>query len=255
MSRLITGLTRERERAIQQRLMGRLEGALLIALSREIRRAMMDFADNYASPGSMSGAKEKHNQNINSILMRGWRGSADSFGSRILDAANKLQGKNLFVGYDAAVQRWILANSGAKLTEITGTTFKQSTMIIEAAVKESVTAGLSERATGQLIRQRMSDKSAVSVARSRVIARTEVHAASQAGVQMAAEEMDIPAKKEWISALGDSTREDHADADGQVRSLQDAFIVGGESLMYPGDPSGSAEQVINCRCSEGIVIE
>lgn len=227
----------------------------MIALSREIRRAMLDFADNYASPGAMAGAKEKHNQNINSILMRGWQGSADSFGSRILDAANKLQGKNLFGGYDAAVQRWILANSGAKLTEITGTTFKQATMIIEAAVKESVTAGLSERAAGQLIRQRISEKSAVSVARSRVIARTEVHAASQAGVQMAAEEMDIPAKKEWISAQGDRTRDDHLDADGQVRALQEAFIVGGEELMYPGDPSGSAEQVINCRCSEGIVID
>jgi len=29
--------------------------------------------------------------------------------------------------------------------------------------------------------------------------------------------------------------------------------VGGERLMYPGDPSGSAENVINCRCAVGHI--
>ena len=29
----------------------------------------------------------------------------------------------------------------------------------------------------------------------------------------------------------------------------DPFLVGGEQLLYPGDPAGSSENVINCRCS------
>ena len=30
--------------------------------------------------------------------------------------------------------------------------------------------------------------------------------------------------------------------------LDEAFIVGGEALMYPGDPAGSPGNVINCHC-------
>ncbi len=45
------------------------------------------------------------------------------------------------------------------------------------------------------------------------------------------------------------TREDHAEADGQEVGMDEPFDVGGEQLMYPGDPAGSAGNVINCRCT------
>ncbi len=34
-----------------------------------------------------------------------------------------------------------------------------------------------------------------------------------------------------------------------VQGVNEAFDVGGEALMYPGDPSGSAGNTINCRCT------
>ena len=43
------------------------------------------------------------------------------------------------------------------------------------------------------------------------------------------------------------------DADGQVRAIGDTFDVDGEQLAYPGDPSGSAGNVINCRCTIAIL--
>jgi hypothetical protein len=52
----------------------------------------------------------------------------------------------------------------------------------------------------------------------------------------------------WNAVGDDRTREEHADADGQEVALNEAFIVGGEPLMYPGDPSGSDWNTINCRC-------
>ena len=55
-------------------------------------------------------------------------------------------------------------------------------------------------------------------------------------------------KREWVAAQGERTREDHSAANGQIVSMNQPFIVGGEELMYPGDPNGSAENVINCRC-------
>ncbi len=31
--------------------------------------------------------------------------------------------------------------------------------------------------------------------------------------------------------------------------MDEAFDVGGEQLMYPGDPAGSAGNICNCRCT------
>jgi len=56
-------------------------------------------------------------------------------------------------------------------------------------------------------------------------------------------------KKEWIASFDDRTRDAHAEADGQIVMQSDPFLVGGEQLLYPGDPAGSSTNVINCRCS------
>ena len=51
------------------------------------------------------------------------------------------------------------------------------------------------------------------------------------------------------NAVGDAhTRPAHAAADGQTVGLNEPFSVGGEDLMYPGDPSGSPRMVNGCRC-------
>ena len=54
--------------------------------------------------------------------------------------------------------------------------------------------------------------------------------------------------KVWNAIGDDRTRPDHLDADGQEVALDDTFLVGGEDLLYPGDPAGSDEEIINCRC-------
>ena len=56
-------------------------------------------------------------------------------------------------------------------------------------------------------------------------------------------------KKEWIASFDDRTRDTHAAADSQVVNYNESFLVGSEYLNYPGDPSGSSTEVINCRCS------
>lgn len=68
---------------------------------------------------------------------------------------------------------------------------------------------------------------------------------------------DIPKpKKMWISAKqGGRTRQEHWDADGQVVDYDKPFIVGGEELMYPGDPAGSAWNTINCLCRMVPVVD
>lgn len=70
-------------------------------------------------------------------------------------------------------------------------------------------------------------------------------AASAAVVQ---DKPEYRIEREWIAILDSHTRLAHADADGQRVPLGTPFEVDGESLRWPGDPLGSADNVINCRC-------
>jgi Phage portal protein/Phage Mu protein F like protein len=68
------------------------------------------------------------------------------------------------------------------------------------------------------------------------------HAMTDAGVEY----------KGWLSSHGPTVRPAHAAAEDQYADdpipLDEPFIVNGEELMYPGDESGSPENVINCHC-------
>jgi hypothetical protein len=56
-------------------------------------------------------------------------------------------------------------------------------------------------------------------------------------------------KKQWLAAHDTRTRPTHRAADGLIVGMDDAFHVGAADLEYPGDPSGPAAEVINCRCT------
>lgn len=69
---------------------------------------------------------------------------------------------------------------------------------------------------------------------------------------------DLSTKSEWFtgdgliihnSTIDSRTRPSHVLADGQRVGLTEPFIVGGAPLMFPGDPSGPAGEVISCRCT------
>jgi len=81
------------------------------------------------------------------------------------------------------------------------------------------------------------------------IARTEVHAASNTATQAAVESTGLTGlTREWIAMADERVRSSHRKAHGQVRGMDEAFDVNGEELQFPGDPKGSAGNVINCRC-------
>lgn len=87
--------------------------------------------------------------------------------------------------------------------------------------------------------------------RATTIARTEVISGYNGGTQRAIQNTDesITAGMEWIAALDDRTRIAHSMADGDIVRVGENFTVDGEELEYPGDPGGSPENVINCRCT------
>jgi hypothetical protein len=116
---------------------------------------------------------------------------------------------------------------------------------VSAQLLQGVSAGESipELAT------RVKNTAGVSDARSLTIARTEVHAAHEAGSYDQALFVDPDAVKIWLATEDARTRETHRAADGQRRRLNEPFEVGGGQLRYPGDPLGPADEIINCRCT------
>ena len=80
------------------------------------------------------------------------------------------------------------------------------------------------------------------------ITRTEGHRIQQESTMdacYAARERGADVVKQWDATMDANTRESHQMVDGEIRALDEKFSNG---LMYPGDPSGSAAEVINCRC-------
>lgn len=80
------------------------------------------------------------------------------------------------------------------------------------------------------------------------ITRTEGHRIQQESTMdacYAARERGADVVKQWDATMDANTRESHQMVDGEIRELDEKFSNG---LMYPGDPSGSAAEVINCRC-------
>lgn len=86
--------------------------------------------------------------------------------------------------------------------------------------------------------------------RSTVIARTETISSTNYGGQQAAKATGLTLQKTWLATNDDRTRDTHRDADGQTVPMDEPYIVDGERLMFPGDPDGSAANVIQCRCTE-----
>jgi hypothetical protein len=64
-------------------------------------------------------------------------------------------------------------------------------------------------------------------------------------------------KKGWQASNLENVRASHLQAEQSYSKgipLDKPFRVGGAELMYPGDPNGPAQEVINCRCFTFAVI-
>jgi HK97 family phage portal protein len=88
--------------------------------------------------------------------------------------------------------------------------------------------------------------------RALTIARTQTAGAvgtgRHAGMKTAGVEL-----RSWLSARDKDVRDSHRKAEQRYAegiALDVPFQVGGELLMYPADPAGSAANIINCRCVE-----
>lgn len=86
------------------------------------------------------------------------------------------------------------------------------------------------------------------------IARSETTTATNYATVLASQDSEWVQVKKWISVQDARTRRpphsiyDHLDMNGQTVDENAPFFVGGENIMFPGDPKAKAGNTINCRC-------
>ncbi len=89
----------------------------------------------------------------------------------------------------------------------------------------------------------------LSDSRARTIARTETGTVTEGAQWVTYSASGVPFKR-WLTTLDGKERDTHHEAHGQIRPIDEPFDVGDAQLMYPLDPEGPPEEVINCRCSQ-----
>lgn len=114
-----------------------------------------------------------------------------------------------------------------------------------ALLADQANAGASIEQMAQAVSEQFD---ALTVTRARVIARTEVIAASNLGTMTAYQESGVVDAQEWLTARDERVRPSHQAADEQTQLLGQPFQVGGAALRFPGDPQGPPQEVIQCRC-------
>jgi len=87
------------------------------------------------------------------------------------------------------------------------------------------------------------------------VARTMSTAAANGGKLEGWKQSEVVTGKRWRSSGGSRTRKSHRKVNGDVQPLDKKFKVGDSWLMYPGDPSGEAKEIVNCRCTMQSVMD
>lgn len=185
-------------------------------------------------------------------------GVGSLYGKRVGSAINKELKEftfNTFIStFERGIYQWLFTNGGSRITLL------QESYI--AYINNVIATGLAD---GKTIREISADLQKMVNRRNFYrwqalrIARTETTTASNYSAIIAGEVSGFVTEKVWISAQDARTRRppeshfNHYAMNGVKVGLNERFNVGGEKLLFPGGPKGSAGNVINCRCTVAII--
>lgn len=121
--------------------------------------------------------------------------------------------------------------------------------LLKKKITAQVSRGIATGMSYQQVAQQLASYTNIGFNNAVRIARTEGHRIQvQSGMDACykAKSKGADVVKQWDATLDSSTRESHQQVDGEIRELDKPFSNG---LMFPGDPSGGAAEVVNCRCA------
>lgn len=137
----------------------------------------------------------------------------------------------------------------SKISEGLYTRLGEDVALLKKKISSEVSRGIATGMSFQQVAQQLASISNIGYNNAIRIARTEGHRVQvQSGMDACykARELGANIVKQWDSTLDGATRPTHQAVDGEIRELDEKFS---NNLMFPGDPSGAAAEVINCRCA------
>lgn len=138
---------------------------------------------------------------------------------------------------------WIRRHAAEKVVQISFTTKK----ILKRILKLGEEEGLSHREIAKGI---LNKTEVLTMYRAAKITRTEIHTGVNTAIHESVRVTGTIEEKEWLTAGDLRVRESHVWADGERVGIDEMYIMTGEALRFPGDPNGSAWNIINDRCAE-----
>jgi len=125
-------------------------------------------------------------------------------------------------------------------------------------IRKEIEQGLEKNLTKEKIARNITKvtQGTISKIRALRIARTETTHANSKSTEILSNAIPFEQVKIWIPRIDGRERPEHgAMLNKKPIPKNQPFIVGGESLMYPGDSSlgASAGNLVNCRCSQHYI--
>lgn len=223
---------------------------LLVRWEQNLQRGSLKLLQRLTSrleeSNDWEGAIADFEQGLQTFLRHNLEVIVSVFGFEVIDSAKllhtDLEEKSLFTAFKKRVLEWVKSHAALRSRQIADNMRGR----VQRSIAKWIASGKGEREGIKAVADALKKGVALHIAQR--IARTEAHTAANKGQQEAAEESGLDMVKEWGATEDARTRPDHAQANGQLREMDEAFDVGGVRLDFPGDPNGPPEQIINCRC-------
>lgn len=234
------------------------------SIKATIQKAMEHAVGRYEKDDVLA-LPDTYRDDLTDVLSEAWLYAAEKASAPLIDefrsyGFDHLETKQDEQGLFERIRDMFVERYGAaKVTQIFQTTRNQLLQLILEGQRE----GLAVDAIASRLRTAIPQLAQL---RAHVIARTETHSANRFAQQMTARESRRPLDKTWVSVAGPRTRDfgegdgvidefSHRAMNGTTVPLEQPYYVPTkygtkEPLMFPGDPNGSAGNLINCRCAE-----
>lgn len=239
-----------------EEMAGAVEGSLVTIL-----RDGMDHAIRRYETENILALPETFRDKLTAELSQAWLYATEKAGAAMVEEFRSYGFEHLETKADEQdlferIRDMFIERYGAsRVTQIFQTTRDQLLRLIQEGQRE----GLAVDAIASRIRSAIPEMARL---RAHVIARTETHSANRFAQQQTARESRRALNKTWVSVAdprtrdfgeGDSVIDDysHRAMNGVTVPLDQPYYVPTkygtkEPLMFPGDPNGSAGNLINC---------
>lgn len=240
----------------------RLERKYIPMLQLAIRSQLRRFADRISSnpqllfmPSDLLIQENFNSQIFDEVYTQMYTDTAIIFYQNQIPIIRKRLSSEVWVAF---VQDYIRKNGGVRISQVNNFTKAYVLSRLKLILNKGIDEGLGIEAISKLVVENIEEYSGkFAMYRAERIARTEIVGVSNWASLESARTSGVSdlIKKKWLVTQDDRTRDTHLAMENHPAiGFDERFTVPKDDgtfdlMLYPGDPDGSAENVINCRCT------